>query len=109
MPTRRPAQTTDGSDRRGTSPTLLDLSIPMKLDFMSGWHPPRTEFAASRSNFGSYGEYLALYRQVRVQVMERWPDYARFFAEKLHQQAAANPQADVEKLGAKLHDRLQRT
>jgi hypothetical protein len=96
--------------RRPTSPTLLGLSIRTKLDFMSGIAlPPRTAFEASRSTFQSYREYLDLYRQVRVQVMERWPDYARFFAEKLYQQAVAQPQADVEKLGAKLHDRLQRS
>ena len=35
----------------------------------------------------------------------RWPDAARFFAEKLHLAALARPRVDVEKLGAALYRR----
>jgi len=108
MPTRRPTQTkTKGSDR-GAGP--VTVSIPQMLDLMAGWSPPEGEFERSRTAWRSYADFLRVYTDARATMIAKWPDRAAgWFAEKLYQQALAQPQADVEVLGRKLHDRLQRT
>jgi hypothetical protein len=107
MPTRRATTgTTGGSDRQAAAVTLLGLSIPVQLDLMSGWLPPRGEFEASRPTFHSYREYLDTYRAVRAEMFAKWPaDGPTWFCERLHLAALARPRVDVEKLGAALYRR----
>ena len=98
MPTRRKNRPTV------TPVTLATLTIPAKLDMMSG---------ANRSgHFATEASTLDCYSQVRDEMIAAWPDTFRdFYAEKLYQLALANPDADVEKLGAKLrraHPRISR-
>ena len=102
MPTTRRRR----SRRRATA-TLLGLGIPVQLDMLVGWHPPRTPFEVSRSSFSSYADFLATYREVRDEFLSRFTNAASSFAEQLHQAAVAQPKADVETLGRRLSRRRQ--
>ena len=77
--------------KRRAELTLDDLPLSAILDFLTGWQPPTSEFARSRSRWQTWEEFDAEYALIREELLaSEWTAPSRregraIFAERRYQ------------------------
>jgi hypothetical protein len=89
--------------RRTRTPTTLSLralGLGARITFLTGWHPPTSEFERLQSpRWRSYRDFLNDYRAVREEMLTWRPAQPDDFAEELYRRVAADPRGDVDVIG----------